>query len=64
MLITGSRDGSIRLWNSTTFRFEHELNFDLGSLSSLACIKGSTRIAIGYERGLVLADICTQEHRA
>lgn len=57
ILITGSWDGSVRLWDSTTYRLERILDFKLGKVNSIACFKGSTRIAIGHDKGLVLADI-------
>ncbi|XP_037423713.1 coatomer subunit beta'-2-like [Triticum dicoccoides] len=57
IIITASWDGSVRLWDSTNFRLERTLDFKLGKVNSVACLKGLTRIAIGHEKGLVLADI-------
>uniref|UniRef100_A0ACD5YXM8 Uncharacterized protein n=1 Tax=Avena sativa TaxID=4498 RepID=A0ACD5YXM8_AVESA len=57
ILITGSRDGSVCLWNSKTFRLERTLNFGLDTVYAIGSLKGSTRIAIGHGYGSVLADI-------
>ncbi|XP_066317357.1 uncharacterized protein [Miscanthus floridulus] len=41
ILITGSNDGTVRLWNSITFRLEGILNFGLGMVTTIACLKGT-----------------------
>lgn len=57
ILITGSYDGSLRLWNSTSFRRERIMKFDVGGVKAIACLKGSTRIVIGHAGGLGFAEI-------
>lgn len=61
ILITGSSDGTVRLWNSTTFRLENTLNFGLGRIHDVACLKGSRRIAIGCDNGIALTEIEEEE---
>jgi len=36
-LLTGSFDGTVRLWNSTTFRLESTLNFGLKEVHAIGC---------------------------
>uniref|UniRef100_A0ACD5YRZ6 Uncharacterized protein n=1 Tax=Avena sativa TaxID=4498 RepID=A0ACD5YRZ6_AVESA len=43
VLITGSIDGTIRIWNSTTYKLENIIGFNLGAVYALGCIKGSQR---------------------
>uniref|UniRef100_A0A0D9XQH3 Protein kinase domain-containing protein n=1 Tax=Leersia perrieri TaxID=77586 RepID=A0A0D9XQH3_9ORYZ len=50
ILMTGSRDGTVRLWNSNTFRLEGILNFGLRKVHALGCMKGSRRNVTGGER--------------
>jgi len=57
VLITGSLDGSVYLWNSTNFRLEHVLKFGRRQVTDIKCIKGSTRVAVAFTNGIVIADI-------
>ncbi|XP_044352917.1 uncharacterized protein [Triticum aestivum] len=43
MLITGSLDGTVRIWNSTTYKLENIIGFNLGAVYAVGCIKGSRR---------------------
>ncbi|CAO2141352.1 unnamed protein product [Urochloa humidicola] len=55
--MTGSRDGTVRLWNSNSFRLEGVLNFGLRKVHALACLKGSRRVVIGHSYGLAITEI-------
>nr|ACS49628.1 protein kinase-3 [Oryza coarctata] len=57
ILLTGSFDETVRLWNSTTFKLEGVLDFELGKVISIVCLKGSKRVVIGHEAGLVITEI-------
>lgn len=57
LLITGSEKGNVCLWNSTTFKLERVLSFDLGLVLALECLKGSRRIVIGHGRGVAMTEI-------
>ncbi|XP_037423711.1 uncharacterized protein LOC119288188 isoform X2 [Triticum dicoccoides] len=65
ILITGSHDGSVHLWdsNSTTFRHERTLNLHLGEVYAIASLKKSTRIAVGNEKGLALVEIDPEDKK-
>ncbi|KAG8090984.1 hypothetical protein GUJ93_ZPchr0011g27541 [Zizania palustris] len=43
VLLTGSNDETVRVWNSTTFKLEGVLDFELGKVTAIACLKGSKR---------------------
>ncbi|XP_015697969.1 probable serine/threonine-protein kinase nek2 [Oryza brachyantha] len=57
ILLTGSFDETVRVWNSTTFKLEGVLDFELGKVISIVCLKGSKRVVIGHEAGLVITEI-------
>ena len=41
VILTGSEDGSVRMWHSTTYRLENTLNYGMERVWALACTKGS-----------------------
>lgn len=51
LLLTGSEDGTVRVWHAATFRLETTLNYGLERVWSLACQKGNNHVAIGYDEG-------------
>ncbi|XP_006662821.1 receptor like protein kinase S.2-like [Oryza brachyantha] len=57
ILLTGSNDETVRLWNSTTFKLEGVLDFELGKVTAIVCLKGSKRVVIGHDAGLVITEI-------
>ncbi|CAO2152273.1 unnamed protein product [Urochloa humidicola] len=57
VLMTGSDDGTIRLWNKDTFRLEAILDCGLGPVKAIASLKGSKRIVIAHLHGLAIAEI-------
>ena len=54
LLLTGSEDGTVRVWHAATFRLETTLNYGLERVWSLACQKGNNHMAIGYDEGASL----------
>ncbi|KAK4531355.1 hypothetical protein CCYA_CCYA07G2212 [Cyanidiococcus yangmingshanensis] len=57
LILTAGEDGSVRIWNSNTYRLETILSYGLDRCWSLACLKSSGVIAIGYDLGTVVARI-------
>ena len=45
VILTGSEDGSVKIWHSTTYRLESTLNYGLERLWALGCCKGSNQCA-------------------
>ena len=41
VILTGSEDGSVRIWHSTTYRLENTLNYGMERVWALAYSKGS-----------------------
>ena len=51
IIVTGSEDGTVRLWHSTTYRLENTLSYGLERLWSLGLTRGSNGCA-GCSRNL------------
>ena len=61
IIVTGSEDGVCKIWHSTTYRLETSLNYMLDRLWSLAVLKGSNSVAIGYDEGTVVVKLGSDE---
>lgn len=57
ILITGSFDGTVHIWNSITYKLENVIGFHLGAVYAFGCIKGSRRIVVGCHQGIAMMDI-------
>ncbi|KAI9221346.1 coatomer WD associated region-domain-containing protein [Blastocladiella britannica] len=55
--LTGAEDGTIKVWNATTWKLEHSLNYGMERVWSLAVVKGSSTIAAGYDEGCVVLNL-------
>ena len=44
MIITGSEDGTIRIWHSVTYRCEMTLNYGSGRVWSIQSVDNSTKV--------------------
>ena len=49
IIITGSEDGTLRVWHSTTYRLENTLNYGLERVWAIGVLKGSNAVAVGYD---------------
>ncbi|XP_014250764.1 coatomer subunit beta' [Cimex lectularius] len=61
IVITGSEDGTVRLWHSSTYRLESSLNYGLERVWTISCLKGSNNIALGYDEGSIMVKIGREE---
>ncbi|KAL3136098.1 hypothetical protein ABBQ32_007120 [Trebouxia sp. C0010 RCD-2024] len=61
VILTGSEDGTVRVWHSTTYRLENNLNYGLERVWALAYLKGSNNVALGYDEGTALIKIGREE---
>lgn len=61
IILTGSEDGTVRLWHSTTYRLENTLDYRMERVWSIGYIKGSNSVAIGYDEGVVMVKIGREE---
>eukprot|EP01097_Dermamoeba_algensis_P006113 TRINITY_DN3854_c0_g2_i2.p1 TRINITY_DN3854_c0_g2~~TRINITY_DN3854_c0_g2_i2.p1 ORF type:complete len:616 (+),score=125.58 TRINITY_DN3854_c0_g2_i2:65-1912(+) len=60
VIVSGSEDGSVRLWHSSTYRLEKVLNYGLERVWALGYLKGSNKLAIGYDEGTVMIKLASE----
>lgn len=61
ILLTGSEDGTVRVWHSTTYRLETTLNYGLERVWTICCLPGSNNIALGYDEGAIMIKLGREE---
>lgn len=54
IIISGSEDGTIKLWNSNTYKLEQSLNYGLERAWCVAYLRGKQNIAVGFDDGMVV----------
>ncbi|CAD6257418.1 unnamed protein product [Miscanthus lutarioriparius] len=58
VLVTGSADGTVCLWNPNTLRPERTFNFGLGYVKDVkVCTDSSRRVVIAHQKGLAMIEI-------
>ena len=55
--MTGSEDGTIKLWNSGTYRLENTLSYALERAWCVALRKSSNDVAVGFDEGVVVLKV-------
>lgn len=50
--------GTVRIWQANTYRLESTLNYGLERVWSMAMLKGSNNVALGYDEGSILIKVC------
>jgi coatomer subunit beta' len=61
IIVSGSEDGTIRVWHSHTYRLENTLNYGMERVWCLAFLKGSNDLAFGYDEGTISIKIGKEE---
>jgi len=59
--MTGSEDGTMRIWHVNTYRLESTLNYGLERVWTISCLKGSNGVAIGYDEGSIIIKLGREE---
>ena len=57
IIMTGSEDGTVRVWHANTYRLECTLNYGLERVWTMAAHKGSNNVAIGYDEGSIMIKV-------
>jgi coatomer subunit beta' len=57
IIISGSEDGTIKIWNSGTYRIENTLSYALERAWCLSLHKGSNEFAVGFDEGVVVVKL-------
>lgn len=61
IIITGSEDFAVKIWNMNTYRLEQTFNYGMGRVWTIACLKNSNTLAIGYDHGTMVLKLGTEE---
>lgn len=61
IILTGSEDGTVRIWHSGTYRLESSLNYGFERVWTIACLRGSNNVAIGYDESSVIVKVGREE---
>jgi len=54
LILTGGEDGTVRLWHAATYRMEGTLSYAFERCWSIAALRGTHRVAIGYDEGTIM----------
>ncbi|KAI0048076.1 coatomer protein [Auriscalpium vulgare] len=61
IIISGSEDGTVKLWNSGTYRLENTLSYGLERAWCIAVRKEGNEIAVGFDEGSVVIKLGRDE---
>ncbi|KAJ2354645.1 Coatomer subunit beta' [Coemansia sp. RSA 2618] len=57
IIMTGSEDGTFRIWNAGTYRLETSENFNMDRVWAIGYSQHSNTVAIGHEEGVVVLSL-------
>jgi coatomer subunit beta' len=57
IIISGSEDGTVKIWNSGTYRLENTLNYSLERAWCTALRKDANEVAVGFDEGVVVIKV-------
>lgn len=57
LIASASEDGTVRLWQSSTYRAETTLNYGLERAWALAATKEANKLAMGFDEGCVVIEL-------
>ncbi|RXW23627.1 hypothetical protein EST38_g2218 [Candolleomyces aberdarensis] len=61
VVISGSEDGTIKIWNASTYRIENTLSYGLERAWCVALNKGANEVAVGFDEGVVVIKLGRDE---
>ncbi|KAI8804057.1 coatomer protein complex, subunit beta 2 [Cladochytrium replicatum] len=61
IIISGGEDGTVRIWHANTYRLENTLNYGMERIWSIAYLRSSNDIAIGYDEGAIVLKLGREE---
>lgn len=61
VIVSGSEDGTVRFWNSTTFKLEKSVNYSLERVWCIGILAKSNLVAVGCDTGYVLLKLGNEE---
>ena len=59
IILSGSEDGTVKVWHSSTYRLENTLSYGLERAWCVAYKKTGNEVAIGFDEGAVVVKVCS-----
>lgn len=57
IVLSGSEDGTVRIWHANTHRLESTLNYGMERVWAMSAMKGTNNVAIGYDEGSIIVKV-------
>ena len=57
IIISGSEDGSVKIWHANTYRLENTLNYGLNRAWTIAYRRSTNDVALGFDLGSVVIKV-------
>ena len=57
IILSGSEDGTIKIWHSSTYRLENTLSYGLERAWCVSYRKTGNEVAVGYDEGAVVVKV-------
>lgn len=61
LIVSGSEDGTVRFWNSNTFKLEKSVNYGLERIWCVSVLQRSNLVAVGCDSGYVVIKLGNEE---
>ncbi|KAF7432578.1 hypothetical protein PC9H_004520 [Pleurotus ostreatus] len=61
IIISGSEDGTVKIWNSGTYRIENTLSYALERAWCVSLRKSANEVAVGFDEGVVIVKLGRDE---
>ncbi|KAJ2912197.1 hypothetical protein MD484_g8213, partial [Candolleomyces efflorescens] len=61
VVVSGSEDGTIKIWNASTYRIENTLSYGLERAWCVGLNKGANEVAVGFDEGVVVIKLGRDE---
>ncbi|KAF9128507.1 Coatomer subunit beta' [Mortierella sp. 14UC] len=61
IIISGSEDGSVKIWHANTYRLENTLNYGLNRAWTIAYRRSTNDVALGFDLGSVVIKLGREE---
>ena len=61
IILSACEDNTVRVWHTSTYRLEKTLNYRMERVWTLSCHKESNKVAIGYDEGVALIKLGSEQ---
>ena len=58
IIISGSEDGTVKIWNSNTYRLENTSSYALERAWRVSLRKDANEVVVGFDEGIVVIKVC------